>query len=419
MAVNVVMPKLGLTMVSGKIVEWKKNEGEQVNEKEIIMVIETEKVTYEVESTGTGLLHIVVAPDVEVPVSEVVGVIAETKEEYDKIVSGVIPVVASATAVEAPVAATAAPSPAAAVAETGDTGERIKISPVARKMAEESKLDITKIKGTGPAGRIVREDVLKFKEEKKAAPAPAVAHAPAVAPAAPAESDRLVKLTGMRRIIARKMLESKVQAAQAYMSNIVDATKIQEYRQILLPYIEKKAGVRITITDLMMKITAAAIEVHPVINTRWTDEGILWIKDVHMGMAMALDEGLIVPVILNINKKSLTEIAKERVSLIDRGRKGKLTPDEMKGSTFTLSAMGMFGLESFTAIINQPENAILGVGAIIDKPVVVNGQIVIRPMMNVTLTYDHRTIDGAKAGMFMTTLKSFIENPLLIIAKVD
>jgi pyruvate dehydrogenase E2 component (dihydrolipoamide acetyltransferase) len=200
------------------------------------------------------------------------------------------------------------------------------------------------------------------------------------------------------------------------MSNTVDATKIQEYRQVLMPYIEKKSGVKITITDLMMKITAAAIEVHPVINTRWTDEGILWIKDVHMGMAMALDEGLIVPVIWNINKKSLTEIAKERVSLIDRGRKGKLTPDEMKGSTFTLSAMGMFGLESFTAIINQPENAILGVGAIIDKPVVVNGQIVIRPMMNVTLTYDHRTIDGAKAGMFMTTLKSFIENPIMIIA---
>ena len=411
MAVNVVMPKLGLTMVSGKIVEWKKNEGEQVNEKEIVMVIETEKVTYEVESPGTGILHIIVAPDVEVPVSDVVGVLAENKGEYDKIVAGGAPATAAAPAA-GPAAASAPAAPAAEV--TAGPGGRVKISPVAKKIAEDNKLDITKIKGTGPGGRVVREDVEKYLQQAKAAPA--AAPVPAAVPAAPAESDRLVKLTGMRKVIARKMLESKVQAAQAYMSNTVDATKIQEYRQVLMPYIEKKSGVKITITDLMMKITAAAIEVHPVINTRWTDEGILWIKDVHMGMAMALDEGLIVPVIWNINKKSLTEIAKERVSLIDRGRKGKLTPDEMKGSTFTLSAMGMFGLESFTAIINQPENAILGVGAIIDKPVVVNGQIVIRPMMNVTLTYDHRTIDGAKAGMFMTTLKSFIENPIMIIA---
>jgi len=414
MAVNIVMPKLGLTMVSGKIVEWKKNEGEQVNEKEIVMVIETEKVTYEVESPGTGILHIIVAPDVEVPVSDVVGVLAENKGEYDKIVAGGAPAVAAAPAAAAagPAAASAPTAPAAEAAAA--PGERVRISPVAKKIAEDNKLDITKIKGTGPGGRVVREDVEKYLQQAKAAPA--AAPAPAAAAAAPAEGDRLVKLTGMRKVIARKMLESKVQAAQAYMSNTVDATKIQEYRQVLMPYIEKKYGVKITITDLMMKITGAAIAAHPVINTRWTDEGVLWIKDVHMGMAMALDEGLIVPVIWNINKKSLTEIAKERVSLIDRGRKGKLTPDEMKGSTFTLSAMGMFGLESFTAIINQPENAILGVGAIIDKPVVVNGQIVIRPMMNVTLTYDHRTIDGAKAGMFMTTLKSFIENPIMIIA---
>jgi pyruvate dehydrogenase E2 component (dihydrolipoamide acetyltransferase) len=200
------------------------------------------------------------------------------------------------------------------------------------------------------------------------------------------------------------------------MSNTVDATKIQEYRQVLMPYIEKKSGVRITVTDLMMKITGAAIAAHPVINTRWTDEGVLWIKDVHMGMAMALDDGLIVPVIRDINQKTMTQIAKDRVALIDKGRKGKLTPDEMKGSTFTLSAMGRFGIEQFIAIINQPENAILGVAAIIDKPVVMNGQIVIRPMMNVMLTYDHRTIDGAEAGRFMVTLKSFIENPIMVIA---
>lgn len=408
MAISILMPKLGLTMVSGKIVEWKKNEGDQVNEKEVIMVIETEKVTYEVESPGSGILHIIVNPDVEVPVSEVVGLIAENQEEYKRIISGQTPSV-----IEVPKAAVpeGIKSPVT-VSEAGSIPEeRIKISPLARKIALENKLDITKIKGSGPGGRIVKEDVERYLQQIKMTPP-----TPSPPPEASAEGDRLVKLTGMRRIIARKMLESKVQAAQAYMSNTVDATKIQEYRQVLLPYIEKKAGVRLTITDLMMKITGAAIAVHPIMNTRWTDEGILWLKDVHMGMAMALNEGLIVPVIRDINKKTLTEIAKERVSLIERGRKGKLTPDEMKGSTFTLSAMGMYGIEQFTAIINQPENAILGVAAIIEKPVVINGQIVIRPMMNVTLTYDHRTIDGAEAGKFMATLKSFIENPILILA---
>jgi dihydrolipoamide dehydrogenase len=184
-----------------------------------------------------------------------------------------------------------------------------------------------------------------------------------------------------------------------------------EYRETVLPKIQEKFGVHVTITDIMMKITGEAIRYHPVINTRWTDEGVLYLEDVHMGMAMALDEGLIVPVIRDINKKSLEEVAKDRVALIKKGRENKFLPDDITGSTFTLSGLGMFGLEQFTANINLPESAILAVGAIIDKPVAVNGQIVIKPMMNVTLSYDHRIIDGAQAGKFMRTLKSLIENP--------
>ena len=281
-------------------------------------------------------------------------------------------------------------------------------------MADEMGLDASTIKGSGPGGRITKEDVERHAAAAKAPPAAAPA---AAAPsAAPAEGDRLVKFTGMRKIIGQKMLQSKTQAAQAYMANNCDASAIQDFRKQLLAYSEKKHGVRVTITDIMMKVTAAAIQAHPVINTRYTEEGDLWLKDIHMGMAMALKDGLIVPVIWNINKKSIIEIAKDRVDLIDRGRSGKLTPDDMKGSTFTLSAMGMFGLEEFYAIINQPENAILAVGAIIDKPWVVDGQIVVRPIMNVGLTYDHRTIDGAAAGQFMQTLKMFIENPMMCLA---
>ncbi len=237
-----------------------------------------------------------------------------------------------------------------------------------------------------------------------------------MAPTAKPLAGKLVKFTDMRKIIAQKMLQSKTHAAQAYMGHTVDASKILEGREIWLPIVEKKAGVRLTITDIMMKITAAAIEIHPIMNTRWTDEGILWIESIHMGMALALDEGLIVPVIWNINRKNLFEIAKIRAELVEKGRTGQLTPDDMKGSTFTLSAMGMYGLEDFLPIINQPESAILGVGAIMEKPVVVGNEIVVRPMMKITLSYDHRVIDGAKAGQFMMTLKEFIENPVSILA---
>jgi len=465
MAVDVTMPKLGLTMETGKIVEWKKNEGEQVQEKEVLLVVETEKITYDVESPATGILHIISPIESEVPVTELIGVIAADKAEYDKIVAEGVPAAAPA-ATEAAVVSPSAAQPTSrtvsapmrapgerikaspqakrlanekgldlslipgtgpqgritekdvlAFEATAASAEKIKISPVAKKMAEEMGLAISQIQGSGPGGRIIKEDVERH-AAAKVAKAPAAQQAPAAAApsTAPGEGDRLVKFTGMRRIIAQKMLQSKVEAAQAYMSNNVDASAIQSFRKQLLPYAEKKAGVRVTITDIMMKITACAIKEHPVINTRYTEEGDLWLKDIHMGMAMALQEGLIVPVIWNIDKKSIIEIAQERVSLIDRGRSGKLTPDDMKGSTFTLSTMGMYGLEEFYAIINQPENAILSVGAIMDKPWVVDGQIVIRPIMNVGLTYDHRTIDGAKAGQFMQTLKVFIENPMMVLA---
>jgi pyruvate dehydrogenase E2 component (dihydrolipoamide acetyltransferase) len=465
MATNVTMPKLGLTMETGKIVEWKKQEGAQVQEKEIIFVVETEKITYEVESPAAGILHIIVPVESEVPVTQLVAVIAADKSEYDTIAAGGAPAAAAAP-VAAPVAAVSAPAapqssaPApppralgerikasplakrlakekgvdiALIAGSGPQGRIIKkdvlsfdvtavtaagakITPVAKKMAEEMRLDMNTIQGSGPGGKITKEDVERRAAAAKEVKAPAAPAAAAASSAKPSEGDRLVKFTGMRKIIAQKMLQSKIQAAQAYMANNVDATALQEFRKELLAYTEKKTGVRVTITDIMMKITACAIQQHPVINTRYTEEGDLWVKDIHMGVAMALKDGLIVPVIWNSDKKSIIEIAKDRTSLVERGRGGKLTPDDMKGSTFTLSAMGMYGLEEFYAIINQPENAILAVGAIIDKPWVVNGQIVIRPIMNVGLTYDHRTIDGARAGEFMMTLKRFIENPLLCLA---
>jgi len=407
MPVEIVMPKLGLTMTEGLIVEWRKKEGDPVKKGDILFVLETEKVTYEVEAPEDGALGKILVKEQEtVPVGAVVATLLKPGE---------IAVEVTAAPVAAPKAEAASPAPAAASsaaapAAVAPSGGRVKATPLAKKVAKELGIDLSAVAGTGPGGRILQEDVEKAKASGIKAPAAA-----APAAAAPAAEEKLVTFTGMRRTIAKKMLQSKLEAAQTYMSNTVDASNLQRYREALLPFVEKKYGVRLTITDLMMKVTGAALREHPVVNTRWTEKGILYLPEVHMGMAMALDEGLIVPVIKSINAKSLGQIAVDRTALIKKGKTNSFLPDDIKGSTFTLSAMGMFGIEQFTAIINQPENAILGVAAIVDKPVVVKGQIVIRPMMNVNLSYDHRTIDGAEAGKFMQTLKAFIEDPVMIL----
>jgi pyruvate dehydrogenase E2 component (dihydrolipoamide acetyltransferase) len=457
MAINVTMPKLGLTMETGKIIEWKTAEGGEVTQGEILLIVETEKITYEVESPGTGLLHIVVPQEGEVPVADLIGIIAADKAEYDTVAAQGAPVATAAPAAETPVPTSeeaAAPTAQAPQAPARAPGERVKSSPLARRLAAEAGIDISLVPGTGPDGRVVKKDVLAYQEAVKVRITPVAEKmarehtidlaqvtgtgpagkitkedveqylakqkaAPAEkkeAAAAAGEGEKLVKLTGMRKVIARKMLQSCTGAAMAYMTYAVDATAIQNFRKKLLPTAEKKHGVRVTITDFMLKITAMAIRQHPVINTRWTDAGILYIEDINVGMAMAVKGGLVVPVIKNTDKKSIIEIAKDRVDLIDKGRNGKLGSDAMSGGTFTLSAMGMFGTDLFTAIINQPENAILGVGAIADKPVVVDKQIVVRPMVNLSLTYDHRTIDGAEAGRFMQTLKNFMEDPMMTLA---
>jgi pyruvate dehydrogenase E2 component (dihydrolipoamide acetyltransferase) len=292
------MPKLGLTMTEGQIVEWKKKEGDHVKKGEVIFVLETQKVTYEVESPEDGILgKILVRENETVPVREVVAYllrpgesisdleILKAEPEKDRVRLGEIraepiPSQEPTLAVEARAA-------------------RVKAFPLAKKIAMTYSIDLHTVKGTGPGGIIIREDVKKAYEKAQRE----AAFASAQAKGAP--DQRLVKLTGMRRAIAKNMLASKVETAQTYMSNTVDASKIVEYRKTLLPEIQEKFGVRLTITDIMMKITGAAIREHPVMNTRWTDEGILYLEDVHMGMAMALNEGLIVPVIRDINKKSL------------------------------------------------------------------------------------------------------------------
>ena len=329
MATELQMPKIGLTMTEGKILEWRKRVGQRVEKDEVVFVFETEKATFDVESPAAGFLaRIVVEEDETVPVGTVVGLLAERE------------------------------------------GERVEW------------------KGGG------------------AAPA---AKPPAAEPAAP--EGRLVALTGMRRVIAERMVASRREAAQTEMTVSVDATRLLEAKEALAAAVEKEAGARPTVTDLLLEVTAAAVSSHPDLNTRWTPEGILYLDAIHMGVAMALDGGLVVPVIRDMGRKTLAQVTGERARLADRARAGQLTPDEMKGSTITVSSLGMFGVEEFTAILNPPESAILALGAIVDRAVVVQKQVVVRPVMRVTLSYDHRIVDGVAAARFLATFRELAESP--------
>lgn len=398
MPLEILMPKLGLTMTEGKIVEWRKHEGDSVTAGEIIFVLETEKVTYEVEAPEDGVVGRILAGQEEtVPVGAVVAYLLRPGESLADIPAAPEPS-------PRPVADEPTKAPVQEPSVQASDTHRVRATPLAKKIARELGVDLTLIAGTGPSGRIVADDV---RNAAVSTTPPAVAEEP---------QEKLVPFTGMRRTIAANMMAAKVETAQTYMSVTTDATAVVHYRKALLEYVEAKYGVRLTITDLMMKITGAAISDHPVINTRWTEQGVLFLPGVHMGMAMALEEGLIVPVIRDINSKTLGQIALDRVELIKKGKENRFLPDDIKGSTFTLSTLGMFGIESFTANLNRPESAILAVGAIIEKPAAMDGQVVIRPMMNVTLTYDHRIIDGAEAGKFMRSLKDFIKNPVRLLA---
>jgi pyruvate dehydrogenase E2 component (dihydrolipoamide acetyltransferase) len=406
MSSAIVMPKVGLTMTEGKIVEWRKTVGDRVELGEIVFVFETEKVSFDVEATQSGFLSkIIVGEGETVPIGAEVGLLDQAQGAEAAAPPPETIVVSQS--VEPPSNVIAAPR----VNPTPMPSGRTRATPLARRIAKSNGIEIAQVPAA-TGGAIKKRDVESYVAQRAAPPAAAPERSQASAPI----DGRLVKLSSMRAIIARKMMASTNETAQAYMVVTVDAANLVEARGRLVPPIEKQTGVRPTLTDLLAKIVTVAIERHPVVNTRWTDDGIVWLDAIHMGIATALDDGLVVPVIQNIGTKKLSEIAVERSDLIGRARNGKLPPEHMKGSTFSISSLGMFGVEEFSAIVNQPESGILAVGAIIDTPVARDGAVVIRPMMKLTLTYDHRIIDGAKAAAFVATLKEVVEEPLLALA---
>jgi pyruvate dehydrogenase E2 component (dihydrolipoamide acetyltransferase) len=390
----VSLPRLGQGMEAGTIVRWLKAEGDTVEKGEPLYELDTDKVTQEVEADAGGvLLKILAGEGEEIEVGKRIAVIGEEGEEV------------AAEAEPAPKAEEPSkvprpePLPAERVEEPQQPSRadgRIKASPLARRIARERSIDLGTLTGTGPDGRIVAEDV------ERAAAAPA--YAPAAA--APLEAE-VVPLTSLRKTIARRLTEAwEAPAFQISMS--ADMTRAQELHDRL-----REQGV--SVTDILTKLAAVALLRHREVNAHFADDELRIFPNAHIGLAVATERGLIVPVQREVERKSLVQIAAERKDVVQRTREGKLTQEDLEGGTFTISNLGMYGVEIFTAVLNPPQAAILAVGAIEEKPVVENGDVVAHPLMAMTLTCDHRAVDGAKAAEFLRELKTLLEEPGLAL----
>jgi pyruvate dehydrogenase E2 component (dihydrolipoamide acetyltransferase) len=397
LATDVSLPRLGQGMEAGTIVRWLKSEGDTVEKGEPLYELDTDKVTQEVEADASGvLLKILAGEGEEIEVGKRIAVIGEEGEE----VSAEEPAPEDETKPETP---KPDPLPAERIDEAepqqpARTDERIKASPLARRIARERSIDLASITGTGPDGRIVAEDV------ERAAASPAPAHAPAAA--APLEAE-VVPLTSLRKTIARRLTEAwEAPAFQISMS--ANMTRAQELHDRL-----RDQGV--SVTDILTKLAAVALLRHREVNAHFADDELRIFPSAHVGLAVATERGLIVPVQREVERKSLVQIAAERKELVQRTREGRLAQEDLEGGTFTISNLGMYGVEIFTAVLNPPQAAILAVGAIEEKPVVENGGFVARPLMAMTLTCDHRAVDGAKAAEFLRELKTLLEEPGLAL----
>ena len=410
MATEVIMPKVDMVMDEGTFVEWLKGEGDGVEKGEPLFVILTDKANIEIEAPASGILAGLRArPDDVIPVTEVIAYILEPGEALPVAAEARPATVAPAVPVRAEPLAGAAPRP---VPSDG----KVRATPVARRLAAELGIDLGQVAGRGPGGRIHKADVLAFAGQRRRVTAPLAAAAPALqVPLPDARRKEVVPLAGPRKIIAERMAHSAFTAPHITLSLRVDMSEASRLRARLLEPLQQKTGQRLSFTAILARAVAAVLPQHPYLNGSLSGEEIILWDDVHLGVATSVEEYLIVPVIRQAQGKSLEQIVAALGDLTERARAKRLTPAEMTGSTFTLSNLGMFGIESFTAIINPPEAAILAVGKIVDTPASVEGEIALRPLLNLTLSADHRVVDGVAAARFLADLKTTLENPYLLI----
>lgn len=400
---EITMPRLSDTMEEGVIISWHKQVGEQVTTGELLLEIETDKATMELEAYDDGVLErILVAEGERVPIGTPIGMIGDGSGTAEP----------EPRSQAAPDSAPPVAEPAAVPVPAPRTEDKPKASPLARKVARENGVDLTTVTGSGPNGRIIRADV-EAAPADPAAPAPA-RHA-ASAPAVTGDVEE-IPLTTVQRVAAKRLTESKQQAPHFYLTSAIDVTDLLEFRATLNETLQAAGGKKVSVNDLIVRAVATALRANPTVNVSFAGDKLLRHKRINLGVAVAIPAGLVVPVIHDADRKGVSEIAGETREKAERARDGKLRADEMSGGTFTISNLGMYGIEQFAAVINPPEAAILAVGATTDEVRVVDGEFTARKIMRVTLSADHRAVDGATGAVFLQQLTDLLEHPLRIVA---
>ncbi len=408
MAEVVNMPRLSDTMTEGVVAKWHKNVGDQVSEGDLLAEIETDKATMEFESFQEGfLLHIGVAEGAKAPVDSILAILGEKGEDITellKVEAAPEPkkeesAKAAPKAVEKPKTEevkTAAPAPTKTKETTVESNGKAIASPLAKKLADERNINLSLVKGTGDAGRIVKRDIDNYSGGNSA---------PSI------ERYTEVEVSQMRKVIAQRLGESKFTAPHFYLTCEINMDRTIEARKA----INTVSPVKISFNDMIVKATSMALQEHPQVNSSWLGDRIRFNEHIHIGVAMAIEDGLLVPVVRFANNKRLSEISSEVKEYGVRAKAKKLQPEDWEGNTFTISNLGMFDIEEFTAIINPPDACILAIGSIVEKPIVKNGEIVIGNTLKVTLSCDHRVVDGVVGSKFLGTLKGYLENPVLFM----
>ena len=441
MAEKIIMPKQGLQMTEGTITKWLVKEGDKVEIGQPLFEMETDKNTIQIDSTAAGeVLKLVAKEDETVPITETIAIVGKKGEDYSELLpkkkEEKKEESVSAPAAPAAPASTVSVSPAALTAEDDTTpialeGGRIFVTPRAKTVAERKNIDYKTLKGTGPSGLIIERDVLAAAAVKASPAAKAVAARKGISittvtgsgengkivkhdilsgDANLVREDKVIPITGMRKVISDNMMNSVQSMAHAYHKVAVDMTQAKLIRAAF-----KKAEKKVSFNDIIIMALGRALQEHPRMNA-WVEDGKITEKgSVNIGIAVAVDNGLIVPTVRDVQNMTLSEIHDESARLIAKTKSGGLKKEDYSGGTFTVSNLGMFGIDEFTAIVNPPQVGILAVGSMTDTPVVRDGQVVVRPMMNLVLTYDHRVIDGAPAAQFLSRVKELLENPYLMI----
>jgi pyruvate dehydrogenase E2 component (dihydrolipoamide acetyltransferase) len=413
MAEVINMPRLSDTMEEGTLAKWFKKVGDTVKEGEILAEIETDKATMEFESFHDGiLLHIGIDEGSTAPVDSIIAIIGSKGEDISSLLKNTDLKVKEEPKPEVKeepkpevkeepkLEVKEEPKP---VSNNNKPSDRILISPLAKSLAKEKGIDISSVKGTGDNGRIIKRDIDSFKPSNYSQfsqPSPQLT-----------ESSYETQNSTMRKAIAKRLADSKFSAPHYYLNIELEMDNMISFRKQFI----QTQNIKISFNDIIAKAVSLSLAKHPKVNSRWYDDKIIFNEHVHLGVAVAVDDGLIVPIVKFANSKDLPQINSEIKDFAERAKNKKLTPAEIEGSTFTISNLGMFGIESFTSIINQPNSAILSIGAIVQKPIIKNNEVVVGNTMKLTLACDHRTVDGATGSLFLKTLKEYVENPVSIL----